>query len=319
MSKKWTLLFFLIIISLAISSFYLSTHWEEINGTKDTDGDGLTDYEEVNTYQTLPHTPDSDSDGLSDYDEVIVYHTDARNIDSDGDFVADNLEVNCYNTDPLKIDTSGLGLDDYNAIYTYGIDQRNQTAVKEFLEKIPNVEARHWNLDEDGGNVLVNVGYLEKVNIISNRDPLLQWLAKHSTIEWEPGMGAYSGETVGRLMINGEVAHKGPHDPSEVYSIMNHASYYFTHGRLGCCVESAEANLVILNLMNDGKYKATQVDGRLGDTGHEWCEALIDGKIFVVDHNAVVPRESCHELGSYVTEHYGFDQGNIYDPDWYLK
>lgn len=38
--------------------------------TKDTDGDGLTDYEEINIYHTSPYLADSDSDGISDGQEV---------------------------------------------------------------------------------------------------------------------------------------------------------------------------------------------------------------------------------------------------------
>lgn len=37
----------------------------------DLDGDGLSDYDEVNIYLTSPYVEDSDSDGISDYDEVI--------------------------------------------------------------------------------------------------------------------------------------------------------------------------------------------------------------------------------------------------------
>lgn len=42
----------------------------------DTDGDGLTDYQEVVTYLTNPLLTDTDGDGLSDYAEVITYNTD---------------------------------------------------------------------------------------------------------------------------------------------------------------------------------------------------------------------------------------------------
>jgi hypothetical protein len=40
--------------------------------TVDTDGDGLSDSEELNNYDTSPYLSDSDSDGISDYDEVTV-------------------------------------------------------------------------------------------------------------------------------------------------------------------------------------------------------------------------------------------------------
>ena len=37
---------------------------------KDTDKDGLSDYDEFNVYQTSPYLEDSDSDGISDSDEI---------------------------------------------------------------------------------------------------------------------------------------------------------------------------------------------------------------------------------------------------------
>ncbi len=42
----------------------------------DTDGDGLSDWDELFTYGTSPYLEDTDSDGLSDYEEVIIYKTD---------------------------------------------------------------------------------------------------------------------------------------------------------------------------------------------------------------------------------------------------
>lgn len=38
--------------------------------TKDTDQDGLTDWDELNTYKTSPYLADSDSDGITDKDEI---------------------------------------------------------------------------------------------------------------------------------------------------------------------------------------------------------------------------------------------------------
>ncbi len=38
----------------------------------DTDGDGLSDYDEKNIYHTSPYLADSDSDGISDYTEVTT-------------------------------------------------------------------------------------------------------------------------------------------------------------------------------------------------------------------------------------------------------
>lgn len=39
--------------------------------SKDTDNDGLSDYDEVNTYQTSIYLPDTDGDGISDKQEVM--------------------------------------------------------------------------------------------------------------------------------------------------------------------------------------------------------------------------------------------------------
>jgi thrombospondin type 3 repeat protein len=43
---------------------------ENLNNLKDTDGDGLSDYEEKYIYGTSPYLSDTDSDGVSDYEEL---------------------------------------------------------------------------------------------------------------------------------------------------------------------------------------------------------------------------------------------------------
>jgi len=59
----------------------------------DSDGDGLTDYEEIYIYGTDPFNPDTDGDGLTDYEEVMIYGTDPLNPDTDGDGYLDGEEV----------------------------------------------------------------------------------------------------------------------------------------------------------------------------------------------------------------------------------
>lgn len=78
----------------------------------DTDGDGLSDSQEVDTYGTDPNSTDSDNDGVPDVDEVNTYHTNPLNRDSDGDGVSDLDEINIYGTDPLSVDTDGDGMPD---------------------------------------------------------------------------------------------------------------------------------------------------------------------------------------------------------------
>ncbi|MEW6536814.1 MAG: DNRLRE domain-containing protein [Candidatus Auribacterota bacterium] len=59
----------------------------------DTDGDTLTDYEEINTTSTDPANADPDHDGLSDYDEIYVYNTQPNDTDSDNDGLTDGVEI----------------------------------------------------------------------------------------------------------------------------------------------------------------------------------------------------------------------------------
>ena len=65
----------------------------------DTDGDGLTDADELTIYNTDPFKADTDGDGLSDGQEVNVTHTDPNNPDSDGGGTNDGTETS-RGTDP---------------------------------------------------------------------------------------------------------------------------------------------------------------------------------------------------------------------------
>ena len=59
----------------------------------DSDGDGISDYDEIYVYGTDPYNPDSDFDGLSDFDEIYIFGTDPLNPDTDGDGYLDGEEV----------------------------------------------------------------------------------------------------------------------------------------------------------------------------------------------------------------------------------
>lgn len=75
----------------------------------DSDGDGLTDEEELRI-GTDPHNPDTDGDGLLDGEEVHKYKTNPLDPDTDHDGLKDGEEVLKYKTDPLNPDTDGDGL-----------------------------------------------------------------------------------------------------------------------------------------------------------------------------------------------------------------
>lgn len=78
----------------------------------DSDGDGITDEDELNKYNTNPNKADTDGDGLNDYDEIMVFKTDPNKADTDGDGLNDYAEVKTHKTNPLKIDTDGGGMND---------------------------------------------------------------------------------------------------------------------------------------------------------------------------------------------------------------
>jgi outer membrane protein OmpA-like peptidoglycan-associated protein len=99
---------------------------EELLGTDpnnpDTDGDGLSDGAEINTYKTNPKNPDTDGDGLKDGEEVNTYKTDPNKADTDGDGLKDGEEVTQYKTDPLVADTDKDGLSDGDEVMKYKTD-----------------------------------------------------------------------------------------------------------------------------------------------------------------------------------------------------
>ncbi|RPJ23577.1 MAG: hypothetical protein EHM33_20480, partial [Chloroflexi bacterium] len=97
----------------------------------DTDGDQLLDGEEVETYRTNPLLPDTDSDGLPDGAEVDVHETDPLNPDSDADLLNDGDEIES-NTDPLVLDTDQDGLAD-GAEASLGTDPRQQDTDRDRL------------------------------------------------------------------------------------------------------------------------------------------------------------------------------------------
>jgi hypothetical protein len=66
---------------------------------EDPDHDGLNNLQEFQ-HGTDPHNPDTDGDGLSDGDEVFKYHTNPLLADTDGDGIPDGVEVTT-GTDPL--------------------------------------------------------------------------------------------------------------------------------------------------------------------------------------------------------------------------
>ena len=90
----------------------------------DSDGDGLTDAEEV-YWGLSPSAVDSDGDGISDYDEFYnrYAYTDPLQADSDNDGISDGEELSYWLTDPTLPDTDFDGVSDRDEIVD-GTDPR---------------------------------------------------------------------------------------------------------------------------------------------------------------------------------------------------
>ncbi len=90
---------------LRLADVNLSYEITIVDNDPDTDGDGLSDYDEINGvwgYPSDPYKVDSDYDGISDYDEIMGthgYQTNPINRDTDGDRVPDWFEIR-YGSDP---------------------------------------------------------------------------------------------------------------------------------------------------------------------------------------------------------------------------
>ena len=84
-----------------ISTIQLSYIGDLGDGSGDTDGDGLTDWEEVKRHHTDPREADTDGDGLLDGYEV-QNGTDPQNPDSDNDGIPDGTTPEAWSNNILR-------------------------------------------------------------------------------------------------------------------------------------------------------------------------------------------------------------------------
>jgi hypothetical protein len=85
----------------------------------DTDGDRLGDYYEVTVFRTRPSLSDTDTDGLGDFEEIYIHGTNPLVFDTDEDGLSDKEEIE-LGTDPRLVDTDYDGLSDYDEIRVHG-------------------------------------------------------------------------------------------------------------------------------------------------------------------------------------------------------
>jgi hypothetical protein len=85
-----------------IAQKFMEDYFREdaLSDPNDWDGDGLSN-EDEEKYGTDPYNRDTDGDGLTDGDEVHIYKTDPTKVDTDGDGYPDQMEV-FSGHDPLR-------------------------------------------------------------------------------------------------------------------------------------------------------------------------------------------------------------------------
>jgi uncharacterized repeat protein (TIGR02543 family) len=101
----------------------------------DTDADGLTDGQEVNTTHSSPVLEDTDADGLTDGAEVNTHHSSPLLADTDSDDLNDRVEVEVYHSNPSLKDTDGDGFDDGFEVNT-GFDPVLATSTPDAVSSI---------------------------------------------------------------------------------------------------------------------------------------------------------------------------------------
>lgn len=101
----------------------------------DEDGDGIPNWLE-DIYATDRNNSDTDGDGLTDYEEISITYTNPLLVDTDGNSIYDSDEdfdedglsniIECqYGTSPYNADTDSDGIGDYDEIYIYKTDPLN--------------------------------------------------------------------------------------------------------------------------------------------------------------------------------------------------
>lgn len=112
----------------------------------DSDEDGLANEQEV-YLGTDPYLGDTDGDTLTDGDEVSSYFTRPDLADSDGDSLSDLEEMFFYFTDPLSADTDGGGRNDWDEV----ISGSNPGDSSD--DQPPSENTDPWSMDSDGDGV----------------------------------------------------------------------------------------------------------------------------------------------------------------------
>ena len=179
----------------------------------DTDGDGLNDGAEVNTYLTNPKVADTDGDGLSDGAEINTHGTSPTIVDSDGDDFKDGVEVNIIHSDPANASSPGPGPYFIQPNFINPITPRN-VAYPNYKKGVAG-----WNYQQNfyNGGVIINSAALGNYNVHASGTPAPLSTAK--TVE------PYLDHGTGGSLANNRVF---PSGGGENFTVRGNAFVVFT-------------------------------------------------------------------------------------------
>jgi hypothetical protein len=204
-------------------------------GTDDPDKDGLTNAQEF-TASTDPNNPDSDGDGLTDGDEVNKYKTDPLKADTDGDGLTDGDEVNKYKTDPLKTDTDGDGISDYLEVTFYHTDPLKAAPIV----TVSNPTAVQVTSGDPGGGLdlqgrfvyAINVstagaaGKAGDANFLAETTPGIKITAVNNIANWDtPAIGTGSPNDLVIDKVLQSIRYQGPTVTLEIDNLFPGGTY----------------------------------------------------------------------------------------------
>ncbi len=259
----------------------------------DTDGDGLTDGDEVRIYGTNPLNPDTDGDGLTDGDEVHKYHTNPRLADSDGDGLTDGDEVLKYHTDALSRDTDGDGISDYDEIFKYHTNPLKKDSDGDGLSDYEEIFLYHTNpllKDSDGDG-------------LSDYDEIFKYHTNPLNVDTD-GDGVPDNEDDCPLEPGPKWNHGCPEVPFQVGQRIDLPRIEFATGKSEILPESFAPLNQLLGLM--GKYPGTKISIQ-GHTDNQG-DSLANEKLSVSRANAVRDWLSSHGVSSTRLETRGYGQ-----------
>ena len=148
---------------------------DEKNASKiDSDGDGLTDYQESEVYGTDPLNQDSDGDGLSDGKEINgwVWEIDERRSTT----CAGVDQCMIHMTNPLRADTDRDVNDDYYEYTHYLSDpldpDQDRDQLRDGLESGPHerYHTSYFESDSDGDGILDGLEVREHTSPLDKKD-----------------------------------------------------------------------------------------------------------------------------------------------------